>query len=177
MVWMDLIHGMDLNLKHGSLLRTFPHKLTSTVRIISKLCYVWSYIYLMLLSHSALWLRLVHSLLVCWTCAGTTTGSRQPPSFTVSSSWRSSKPSKWPSLSPTATSSPQLDQNSTLFRHWKNQQTLLATGIHFWFSTIFLFILCFPDAPPPPSFFFLLLLLPWGKGGGIRRECVGNFLK
>lgn len=70
--------------------------------------------------HSVSWQRRVQTQSASSTCAGTTTKSRQLPSSTVSSSSRSSKPSKSLRLSPTATLLPQLDQNSTSFRHWKN---------------------------------------------------------
>lgn len=115
--------------------------------------------------HSASWLRLVQTQSACLNCAGTTTGSRQLPSFTVSWSSRSSKPSRSPRRSPTATSSPPLDQDSTLFRHWKNRQTLAYRHTFLITQLFCLFILCFPVGP-----FF------WGRGGS-SGDGVGNFLK
>lgn len=98
--------------------------------------------------HSASWLRLEQTQSACLNCAGTTTRSRQLPSFTVSSSSRSSKPSRSPSLSPTATSSPPLDQDSTSFRHWKNRQTLCLQQTYFFnYSTFLPFYFVFSCQP------------------------------
>lgn len=74
------------------------------------------------LPHSASWPRPVPTLSACLSCAGTTTRNRQLPNFIVSWSSRSSKPSRSPRLSPTVTSLPPLDQDFTLFRHWKNRR-------------------------------------------------------
>lgn len=118
--------------------------------------------------HSASWLRLVQTPSACWNCAGTTIRSRQPPSFTVSWSSRSSKPSRSPRLSPTATSSPLLDQDSTLFRRWKNRQTLCLQQTYFYNYSTFL----------PFYFVFLSALFLFFLGGeGNSGERVGNFLK
>lgn len=89
--------------------------------------------------HSASWPRLAQTQSACSICAGTTTRSRPPPSFTVSWSSRSSKPSRSPRASPTATSSPPPDQDSTSSRHQKNRQNiLLATDLLFKnYSTFF----------------------------------------
>lgn len=114
--------------------------------------------------YSASWLRLVQTQSACLNCAGTTTRSRQLPSFTVSWSSRSSKPLRSPRLSPTATSSPPLDQDSTLFRHWKNRQTLCLQQTYFFNYSTFL----------PFYFLFLSALFFWGRGGS-SGEGVGNF--
>lgn len=117
--------------------------------------------------HSVSWLRPVQTQSASLNCAGTTTRSKRLRNFTVSWSSRSSKPSRSPSLNPTVISSPPLDQDFTLFRHWKNRQTLCLQQTYFFnYSTFCPFLFCFPVSP-----FF-----SWGRGGN-SGERVGNVLK
>lgn len=113
------------------------------------------------LPHSASWPRPVPTPSACLSCAGTTTRNRQLPNFIVSWSSRSSKPSRSPRLSPTVTSSPPLDQDFTLFRHWKNERkkkTFSLQQTYFLnFSTFALFL-----KKEENFVFFLCLFL--GKG-------------
>lgn len=116
--------------------------------------------------HSASWPRLAQTQSACLTCAGTTTRSRRLPSFTVSWSLRSSKPSRSPSLSPTVTSSPPLDQDSILFRH-QNRRTLLATDILFFkYLTLLPFYFVFSCQP----FFSGEGEGAVGRGGNLKKK-------
>lgn len=157
-----MLHGLQVKTKPKKIINfhfaVFINVLTSFFLNLFVLC---------LSPCSVSWRRPAQTPSACLTCAGTTTRSRQPPSFTVFSSSRSSKPSKSPRLSPTATSLPQLDQNFTSFRHWKNN-TLLVTGLkknnNYQLCLFVLFVYC-----QNSCFFFPF----WGGVGSEER--VGNF--
>lgn len=116
-------------------------------------------------SSSVLWLKRVQTQLACLTCAEITTGSRRLPSFTVSWFLRSSKPLRSLSLSPTATSSPPLDQDSILFRHWKTHTLCLQQTSFFYYNWLNCTRFVFPIAP------FLFLKRFYCTSDGIMQYC------
>lgn len=123
----QMLHGLQVK----AFVSYLFYILACFITLFSKMFYEFN---TPIFSSSVLWLKRVQTQLACLTCAEITTGSRRLPSFTVSWFLRSSKPLRSLSLSPTATSSPPLDQDSILFRHWKTHTLCLQQTSFFYYN-------------------------------------------